>query len=75
MRERLNLLNDVNTYKGEYFSKDYIMKKILRMSEDEIKKMNGQMGQEAIDNPPEDDVSQPNIINSKNINSNKGTQE
>lgn len=86
MRERLSLLNDVNAYKGEYFSKLYIMKTILRMSEDEIKEMNEEMDQEVIDNPPEIDSedgssggqsgsTQPKIINSKNINSNKGTQE
>lgn len=39
LRNRLDLLNQVNSYIGTYFSKNYVRKKILRMSDEEIKEI------------------------------------
>lgn len=39
LRNRLDILNQVNAYIGTYFSKNYVRKKILRMTDEEIKEI------------------------------------
>ena len=43
MRNRVDLLNAMNPYIGTYFSRDYVFKEILYMTEDEIKQMMQEM--------------------------------
>lgn len=51
IRERMNTLNEVEQYRGEYFSKAWIQKNILQMSVDDIKEIE----QEIADEGPVDD--------------------
>ena len=46
LRERLQSLDQVVQYVGEYFSKEWVMKNILKYSEDDIKDIEGQIDQE-----------------------------
>jgi hypothetical protein len=56
LRERLQTVDQVAQYQGEFFSKEWVMKNVLRLSEDEIKDMTDQIEQERAENPDEDDL-------------------
>ena len=47
LREKLQTLDQVQNYVGEYFSKEWVMKNILRFDEDQIKLMAKQVETEA----------------------------
>jgi hypothetical protein len=56
LRERLNLLGAVDPYLGRYFSADYVKKKVLQMTEQDIKEMQKEMDKEqdlGIGQPPQ----------------------
>jgi hypothetical protein len=57
IRNRIDLLNQIQPFVGTYFSKDYIMKNILRMTENEVQQMNTQIEQEP---PPQPIVPDQN---------------
>jgi hypothetical protein len=46
LRNRIDLLNQMQPFVGTYFSKEYIMRSVLRMSEDEIDVMEKQIASE-----------------------------
>ena len=50
LQNRLQLLRDIDEYRGTYYSKEWVQKRILRMNEDEIKELEKQMEKEG---PPE----------------------
>ena len=47
LRSRVEVLNGLSNYVGEYFSKEYVQKEILKMREDEINLINKQIEGEA----------------------------
>jgi hypothetical protein len=49
MRERLQLLGDIDNYTGKYFSEDWVRKNVLRMTEEEIKDVDKQISDEGSD--------------------------
>lgn len=51
LQNRLQLLRDINEYKGEYYSKEWIRKNVLYMNEDEVKGIDKQIEDEG---PAED---------------------
>ena len=51
LRDRLEVLNTIEPFIGQYFSKKYVQKQVFRMSDDEIESM-----QKEIDAEPEPDV-------------------
>lgn len=54
---RMNLLMQVDPFVGKYFSNEYVRRKILRQSDEDIKEIDKQMEQDAGDprlNPPEE---------------------
>ena len=64
LRERVTMLDQVNNYVGEFFSKEWISKNILMMKDDEIEEMKKQIEQERKDGEisepgAEDDMSTP----------------
>ena len=46
MRERFDLLSQAESYVGQYFSKEYVFRNVLHMSEDEINAMKSQIENE-----------------------------
>ena len=46
LRDRLDMLGQVESYVGQYFSKEYVKKHILRMSDDEIEEIDNQIKDE-----------------------------
>ncbi len=68
MRERLQILGDIDSYTGNYFSKEWIRKNVLRMTEEDIEDIRKQIKKEMSDpdeEPPgenggeQDDQSEP----------------
>lgn len=55
LRDRLSLLSDISNYTGEYFSKEWIRKNVLHMSEDDIKEIKKQIEDEAKEEPQQDE--------------------
>jgi len=49
MKERLSLLSEVDTYTGRYFSHAWIQREVLRLTDDEIDKMDVEIDQEKKD--------------------------
>jgi hypothetical protein len=46
MKERLSLLANVDPYTGRYFSQSWIQRNVLRLTDDEIKEMQGEIDEE-----------------------------
>tara|TARA_R110000868_G_scaffold33428_5_gene121370 strand:- start:1464 stop:2957 length:1494 start_codon:yes stop_codon:yes gene_type:complete len=58
IRERVGLLTELDQYVGSYYSKEWIRKNVLMLSDDEIKQMNDEIEEEreSGDIPDEDDL-------------------
>ena len=52
LRDRLEILNTMEPYIGEWFSKEYVQKHVFRMTEDEIEDMKKSIDSE----PPPPDI-------------------
>jgi len=52
LRDRLDILNTMEPYIGEWFSKEYVQKHVFRMTDEEIESMDKQINKEP---PPMDD--------------------
>jgi len=46
LRERIQTLDQMSNYIGEYFSKEWVMKNVLNLGDDDIKDMKDQIEQE-----------------------------
>jgi len=46
LRERLDMLGQIESYVGTYFSKEYVKKQVLRMTDDEIEEIDNQIKDE-----------------------------
>ena len=55
LRERLSTLRDMDEYVGNYYSKEWVRKNVLYMSEDDIKDIDDQIETERKNNPDEDE--------------------
>ena len=57
LRERLNLLRDIDDYVGKYYSAEWVRKNVLMMNEDEIETMRDEIEQDNEDaGDAEDDI-------------------
>ena len=54
LRERLQTLDQVSNYVGEYFSKEWIQKNVLNFSDEDIESIEKQIGGEQEDQPEEE---------------------
>ena len=59
LNERINNLGSVESYIGTFFSKEYVMKKVLRMTDNEIDEMQRQINKEAGLDPDEGGIDVP----------------
>ena len=57
-RERMTTLRDVEEHVGTYYSREWVIRNVLQMTEEETKEMKEQIEQEAKDAPPEDDAEE-----------------
>ena len=55
LQNRLQTLDTMQQYVGEFFSKEYVMKSVLQLDDDDIKEMKDQMAQEKASGEIEDD--------------------
>ena len=55
LRERLNLLRDIDDYVGKYYSADWVRKNVLMMSEDQIEEMRNQIEEDEEDSNDAED--------------------
>ena len=46
LRERIGVMNEITQYVGEYYSKEWVMRNVLRMSDDDIEDMKKEIEQE-----------------------------
>ncbi len=53
LRDRMDMLNTMEPFIGQWFSKQYVQKQVFRMSDDEIENMQKQIDQETPEEPPE----------------------
>jgi len=74
MTERLRLLNDIDQLVGTYFSKEWVRKNVLRMSETEIENMQKEIDQESEDGE-NDDVDDMNNDNQSTENMESSKEE
>lgn len=63
LRERIGIMNEITQYVGEYYSKEWVMRNVLRMSEDDIEDMKKEIEQEVksgeIDDGEEEEQQEP----------------
>ena len=55
LKERLEMLSQVENYVGTYFSKEWVKKNVLHLTDDEIGEMQKQMDSEGDDNGEDGD--------------------
>ncbi len=58
IRERMETMDQVQQYVGEYFSKEWVMRNVLRLSDEDMKNMKDQMSDEASSGEVPDDQEQ-----------------
>jgi hypothetical protein len=56
VRERLNTLREIEDHVGVYYSKAWVVRNILRMTEEEYKEMEKEMKSESDNSPEKDDL-------------------
>lgn len=61
LRERVNMLREVEPYLGTFYSKEWAQKNVLMLTDDDIKAMNDQMEQEKKDGEIPDEEEEPEI--------------
>ena len=59
LNERLNNLGTIESYIGTFFSKEYVMKKVLRMTDNEMDEMQRQINKEGGLDPDEGGIDIP----------------
>jgi len=58
LREKLQTLDQISNYVGEYFSKEWVQKNILQFSDEDIEKINKEMSGEQEEQPDEEEQQQ-----------------
>jgi len=58
LRERVQTLDQINNYAGEYFSKEWIQKNVLMLSDEDVEKMNKEINGEQEQEPEEEPQDQ-----------------
>jgi hypothetical protein len=53
LKDRIGTLQSLNEYVGVYFSKEWVQKNVLRMTDEDIKEMRKQIDTEKAEEPPE----------------------
>jgi len=56
LQNRITLLRDLDEYTGKYYSKEWVRKNVLYMTEDEIDKIKKQIETEKKEEPDEEEI-------------------
>ena len=56
MKERLDILSQLDEYIGRYYSADWVRKNVLRQTEEEIRELDTQMNKEKALEPQEEET-------------------
>jgi len=59
LRERMSTLRDIEDHIGKYYSKEWVIRNILQMTEEEFEEMNEQMEKEKAEAPDEPEDENP----------------
>ena len=68
-KERLTTLREVEEHIGTYYSREWVRKNVLRMSEDDMKEMDKQIAAEAKDEEPDDEIPDDEDMETQSNNS------
>lgn len=60
LRDRLDMLNQISPYIGQYFSRDWVRKNILKLTDEEINLMDKEIEKDKKEFPPEETTDQNN---------------
>jgi hypothetical protein len=61
MKERLSMLSEIDAYVGKYYSKNWVKKNVLRLTEEEVKELEKEMQEEEAEEPDEEPIVAPPI--------------
>ena len=61
LSNRMQLLRDIDEYTGRYYSRNWIQKNVLQMTEDEIEEMKKEIEEEEAENPEENEDSDTDV--------------
>ena len=56
LRDRISMLRDIDDYTGKYYSHEWVRRKVLRQTEEEIEEINQQIADEEEADPSEEDA-------------------
>ncbi len=59
LNDRINTLNQIEAYVGTFFSKEWVQKNVLRLTDNEIEEMQKQINKEANTDPEEGGINLP----------------
>ena len=59
LENRIQMLDGIQSYIGTFFSKEYVLKKVLRMNDADIDEMNQQIGKELDTDPMDGGIDMP----------------
>jgi hypothetical protein len=61
LQDRLSTLDAISSYVGEYFSREWVMKNVMQMTDEDIDEMRGQVEAEAANGDEEDGDEEDDI--------------
>jgi hypothetical protein len=61
MKERLSMLSEIDAYVGKYYSKNWVKRNVLRLTEEEVKNLEKEMQEEEAEEPDDEPIVAPPI--------------
>ena len=59
LRDRIDALDQIQSYIGTFFSKEYVLKRVLRMTDSEVEEMRDQIAREINTDPMDGGIDMP----------------
>ena len=61
LRDRIDALDQIQSYIGTFFSKEYVLKRVLRMTDSEVQEMRDQIAREVNTDPMDGGIDMPDV--------------
>ncbi len=61
LRDRIDALDQIQSYIGTFFSKEYVLKRVLRMTDSEVQEMRDQIAREINTDPMDGGIDMPDV--------------